>query len=233
MPDPLTELPYDLWVWCVGLAVHDQPAGPLEFIMVSVGWQKELLHSPALWNKIYIQNDEDEMARICTFLHLSGSSPLDLYITTMLPATDSLHLIEPYLSRVRTISIMPKTPHPPTTSHAEQWKRAASNIMTAFTDRLVPWNASNYSCSGRRIGSYTEVYHVAVMQFLISYSETKLASTKSQIQDDYPNLSEEHKLFWIWENYITRCVWLLYLPRIVIKKHKSIVRDAAKKTVST
>jgi hypothetical protein len=230
-------LPYEMWTWCIRLASQDEPAGPLPFIMVSKNWQTELLRSPALWNQIRIQNDEDELARIWTFLHLSGCSPLDVHITTVLPTTDSIQLIKPHLSRVRTISISPDTPHPLTTLHEEQWKRTVSNVMATFSDQLTPWNATNYSCSGRRIGPHPGLYHVSAMKFSISYSETKLASTDKQSKDDSINPSEEQKLFCVWENYITRCafVCLLYSPcgSIAAENHESIVSDAAKQNVGS
>jgi hypothetical protein len=210
MPDPLTELPYEIWARCIKLAVHSQPTGPLAFFAVSQKWQRELLDSPALWNQIWIQNDEDEMARIWTFLHLSEHSPLDVYITTVLPTTDSIQLIKPHLSRIRTIWIFPNTLHRPTISHAEQWKRAASNVMATFSDRLTPWNATNYSCSGWTIGIHPGVCHVATLQFSLSYPEIELASTDGQNQNHFINLSEEHKQFCVWENYIARCELFVY-----------------------
>jgi hypothetical protein len=233
MPDPLNELPYEMWTWCIGFASHDQPAGPLAFMMVSQNWQRELLRAPALWSHIWIQNDEDEMARIWTFLHLSGHLSLDLHITTVLPNTDILQLIKPHLSRVRAISIRPNMRHALTSLHGEQWKQAASNVMAAFSNRVTPSNAGVYSCSGRRIGIYPGVYHVALMQFLISHPEAKPASTEGQSQDD--SLPGEQSLFFMWENYIDRCasVCLLYRPcrHVVIDHHKSIVSDATKRTV--
>ena len=108
MTDPLTKLPYEIWARCIELAVRNQPVGlggPLAFITVSQNWQRELLCSPDLWRHIWIQNDEDEKARISIFLHLSGHRPLDVLITTVLPTTDSLQLIKPHLSRVKTILI--------------------------------------------------------------------------------------------------------------------------------
>ena len=208
------ELPYDIWAWCIKLATHDQPAGPLAFIMVSESWKRELLHSPALWSQIYIQNDEDEMARIWTFLQLSKSSLLDVYISTVLPTTDMIQLIEPHLSRVRSISFMAKIPHPLTTLHGEQWRQAVSNVMATFSDQLTPWNVVDYSCSGRLIGPDTGVYHAAAMQLLISYQETTLEGSHRQTRDDSTNLSKERNTFSVWENYITRyaSIYLLCSP---------------------
>jgi hypothetical protein len=221
MSDPLTELPYEIWARCIELAIHSQPAGPLAFLAVSQNWQRELLQTPALWTQICIQNDEDETARIWAFLHLSESSPLDVFVTTVLPTTDSLQLIKPHLSRVKTISIRSNTPHPPTALYAEQWRQAASNVMATFSDQLAPWNATDYSCSGRRIGVKPGVYHVATMQFSISYHETKLASGEEQSRENSVGLSEEQDIFGIWQTYLSRCALFIRSPRrsIVIEHH--------------
>jgi hypothetical protein len=198
------------------LASHNEPAGPLAFMMVSQNWQRELPRSPFLWSQIWIQNDEDEVARIWTFLHLSGHIPLDVHITTVLPNTDHLQLIKPHLSRVRTISIRTKPPHPLTNSYADQWKRVASNTMATFSDRVTPWNATDYSCSGWGIYADPTVYHVTVMQFFISSVEDKQASTNRRSRKDFIKSSEEEKRFCIWENYVTRYACLFaakFLPR--------------------
>jgi hypothetical protein len=216
MPDPLIEFPYEIWARCIELAVHDQPAGPLPFITVSPNWQRELLHSPVLWSQIWIQNDPDETARIWTFLCLSGCSPLDIYITTVLPTTENVQLIKSHLSRVKTISIRAKIPHPLTTLHGTQWKQAASSVMATFSDRLTPWDATDYSCSGRLIGTDTGVYHVAVIEFLISCPEATVEIAGRQGQDDSVSLSDQQKRSSVWENYISRyaCLFTIQsLPR--------------------
>jgi hypothetical protein len=208
MPDPLTRLPYEIWSRCMELAVRNQPTGPLAFIMVSQNWQRELICFPDLWSHIWIQNDEDEKARIWIFLHLSGHRPLELLITTVLPTTDSLQLIKPHLSRVKTILIRPELPHPLTSLHEEQWRRAASMVMATFSDTLTPWNATDYSCSGWRIGADPGVYHIAAMQFLVSSPDTMLDSTDGQIRDSSNNLSDESGRFDVWKNYISRCAFV-------------------------
>jgi hypothetical protein len=206
MPDPLTKLPYEIWARCIELAVRNQPTGPLAFIMVSQNWQRELLCSPDLWSYIWIQNDEDETARIWIFLHLSGHRPLHVLVKTVLPTTDSLQLIKPHLSRVKTILITPEMPHPLTSLHGEQWKQAASIVMTAFSDKLNPWNATDYVCSGWRIGTDPGVYHIAAMQFSLSHAEAMPAGTNAQIWDNSTSLPNEWERFCVWKNYIARCV---------------------------
>jgi hypothetical protein len=206
MPDPLTSLPYEIWTRCLRLAIHNQPAGPVVFIGVSWNWRRELLDSPALWTQIWIQNDENETARIQAFLRLSGRSPLDVYVKTVPPAMDRLQLLKPHYSRVRTVSIMPNMPQPLTTEHGEQWTRAASNIMATFSNQPTPWNASKYSCSGRRIGPDPGVYYVAVIEFFLSYPAIQPTSTDAQSRGYLTSEPEQRRQFSSWENYITRCV---------------------------
>jgi len=82
--------------------------------------------------------------------------------------------------------------------------------MATFSDRVTPWNASDYSCSGRGIYADVPVYHVAVMQFSISSLETKQASNDRQRQEDSIKPSKGAKLFRIWENYVTRYALFVY-----------------------
>jgi hypothetical protein len=189
-----------------------------------------------LWSHIWIQNDEDEMARIWIFLHLSGHRPLELLITTVLPTTNGLQLIKPHLSRVKTILIRPLLPHPLNSLHEEQWRQAASIVMATFSDALTPWNATDYSCSGWRIGTDPGVYHIAAMQFLLSCPDTTLDSTDGQLRDSSTGLSEWER-FCVWKNYISRCAFICLLSspcrRMGTERHESIISEATKRTVCT
>src|SRR4051794_35443052 len=107
MPDPIEALPYEAWTLCILFAIDGQPSGPLQFTMVSTQWERLLCDAPPLWSHIYVQNGEDEMARISAFLHLSHDLPLHVDIMTVRPSIDCLQLVANHISRVATISIRP------------------------------------------------------------------------------------------------------------------------------
>jgi hypothetical protein len=168
MPDPLQALPTELWGLCMEFAIAGRVAGPLEFIMVSREWGSTLLDSPFLWTQIYIQNGEDEIARISTFLHLSKQCKLHVAVMTVLPAVDSLRLITEHISRVRTISIRPGASDTFTALHAERWKQAAAYVLEILSNGMELPNAESPLCYGISISDNSQLYyHVILMQFTV------------------------------------------------------------------
>jgi hypothetical protein len=169
MPDPLQALPNELWSLCIEFAIAGKSAGPLDFIMVSRHWGRLLLNSPSLWTQIYIQNGEDEIARIFTFLHLSKQSPLHIDIMTVLPTVDSLRLVAEHISRVRTISIRPGKSDTFTALHARHWKLAASFVLETLSNGMQLSDIESPLCFGVTIcGDDQWYYHVIFLQFTVA-----------------------------------------------------------------
>jgi hypothetical protein len=111
--DPLVRLPYETWLQCLSLAIHesaDEPFrhksadGPLPYLAVSPHWNETILSSPALWTRIIINNSEDEEARLHTFLHLSASQLLDVECPGNVPV-QSLQLLAQHRTRIRSLYI--------------------------------------------------------------------------------------------------------------------------------
>jgi hypothetical protein len=175
MPDPLEVLPNELWSLCIQFAIAGRPAGPLDFIMVSRHWQRVLLSSPSLWTQIYVQNGEDEIARVSTFLHLSKQSALHVDVMTVLPTADSLRLVAGHISRVRTISIRPGESNSFTALHSKQWKLAASYILKRLSNGMQLFDVESPACFGVTIwGDGRWYYYVIFLQFTV---EARVAST--------------------------------------------------------
>lgn len=76
--DPIQRLPYDIWTKCVKFVIGNSSAGPLAQLAVSNHWNLALIGAPSLWTTIVIEDGEDELARIHTFLHFSHNSLLDI-----------------------------------------------------------------------------------------------------------------------------------------------------------
>jgi hypothetical protein len=195
MPDPLQVLPLELWSWCIQLAIDGQRNGPLEFIMVSRRWQSTLLDSPVLWNQIYLHNEEDEMALVSTFLHLSKGSPLHVEILTVLPTTSSLELIAKHSSRVRTISIRPGASNTMTALYMEQWTRAASFTMATLLNGRLPSNIKHTSCFGNTFCDNGQWYYSVILMHCTM--ETRVDRTV---------YTDMHRLYCLWEEHIARYV---------------------------
>ena len=205
MPDPLHVLPYELWSLCIGFAIDGQQAGPLELIMVSKRWENLLLDSPSLWSQIYLQNGEDEMARISTFLHLSKSSPLHVDIMTVLPTMDSLQLIAENISRVGTISIRPgPAPDTKIALHTKQWEQAASYIMATVFNGSLP---SHASCLGVSLRESNQLnYHIILMEFTMA--PMVAISTHKQDRVISANSPNIWTCFRMWKEHVARCAYI-------------------------
>jgi hypothetical protein len=216
MPDPLQVLPLELWSWCIQLAIDGQRTGPLEFIMVSRRWERVVLDTPLLWNQIHLCNEEDEMALVSTFLHLSKRSSLHVDIQTVLPSTGSLELIAAHNSRVRTISIRPGASNTMTALYMEQWTRAASFTLASLLNRLPPSHIKRTSCFGNTFRDNGQWYYsVILMQFT---TETRVHE-RNRI--DYTELPGMQRSFCLWEGHIARCVtWCLVHGKAVLNAAK-------------
>jgi hypothetical protein len=201
MPDPLQVLPLELWSWCIQLAIDGQRAGPLEFIMVSRRWERVVLDTPLLWGQIHLCNDEDEMALVSTFLHLSKRSPLHVDIQTVLPTTGSLELIAEHSSRVRTTSIRPGASNTMTALYTKQWTRAASFTLASLLDGLLPSDMKYTCCFGNTFRDNGQWYYsVILMRFT---TETRARERNRIVHTDLPGIQ---RFSCLWEEHITRYV---------------------------
>ena len=203
MPDPLAILPCELWSMCIAFAIGAQQAGPLELLMVSTRWAALLADTPSLWTQIYIQNGEDEMARIATFLHFSKRRSLHVDVMTVLPTTASLQLIAENISRVATISIRPGALDNDAAFPMEQWKRAASNILSTLFNSRLPADVEDDPCFG--IGFREDdkwCYRVILMRFITAVFVTSGEERGGIVSANLPNIwAHSHR----WEKYIARC----------------------------
>ena len=196
----LDALPYELWTSCIAFAVDGKEAGPLPLLLVSKRWERLLFETPALWTQIHIQNGEDELARICTFLHFSKECPLHLEIMTPLPNMDYLQPVAMHISRVATISIRPGLSDRDTPLHMEQWKRVASPILAKLSNGILPPDVKDTSCSGVSLRHDNQLYYcVLLMQF-------EMAQTIASIDKPDSNTIIE-PLEAAWEVHVERCVF--------------------------
>lgn len=60
------------------LAIEETASGPLPYLAVASRWSETILDSPPLWSTIVIEDGEDEVARVHTFLHLSANHLIDV-----------------------------------------------------------------------------------------------------------------------------------------------------------
>jgi hypothetical protein len=104
--DPLVLLPYETWLKCLSLAIHDFATGPLAYLAVSPDWSETILNSPTLWTQIIIDDGEDEEARLHIFLHLSASQLLDVSCMMDGP-TQSMQLLAQNRMRIRSLVVEP------------------------------------------------------------------------------------------------------------------------------
>jgi hypothetical protein len=201
MTDPLDALPYEVWVWCITFAIDGRKDGPLELLAVSSRWAGVLLDTPSLWNQIYIENGEDEIARICTFLYLSRGCSLHVDIMTGLPSLDSLQLIVDHVSRVSTISIRPSAADTVTAFDMQQWEDAAIHILGRLSNG--PFAVKDSCCFGISLRENQELYYcVFLMQFtmgnIVKSTDTQDSTTSARLPaTTYPER---------WDECITRCV---------------------------
>jgi hypothetical protein len=201
---------------CIAFAIDGQPFGPLEYLMVSKRWEKRLLETPSLWSQVYIQNGEDELARISAFLHLSRGHSLHVDIMIAIPNMDSSHLvaipnmdslqlIASEISRVATISIRPGATKDITSLYMEQWRRSTSYLLATIYSELPPpqvlSNMSHTQCPVLSLRENNRPFHwVTFMEFTMR---------NSRKFDPVPHTSVKSagdwKFFRMWEEHIKRC----------------------------
>jgi hypothetical protein len=200
MTDPLDALPYEIWIWCIAFSIDEQRDGPLELLAVSRRWDRALLDCPSLWNQIYVENGEDEIARISTFLYLSRGCSLHVDIMTALPDTmDSLQLIANQISRVSTISIRPSVSDTVTSSQMERWKHTASHILEVLGND--PLDVKSASCFGISLRENDEMYYcIALMQFTMVNTVNNASTQTSIASAGLPATTYLRK----WEEQVTR-----------------------------
>jgi hypothetical protein len=202
MTDPLDALPYEIWIWCMTFAVDGRKDGPLELLAVSRRWAGVLLDTPSLWNQIYIENGEDEMARIATFLRLSRGCSLHVDIMTALPNLDSVQLIVDHISRVSTISIRPSAADTVTALDMQLWEEAASRILGRLSNGPVAVKDS--SCFGISLRENQELYYCVVLMRFTMENTVKGTNMQDSITcDGLPAITYPET----WEERITRCAF--------------------------
>jgi hypothetical protein len=163
-------------------AIAGRVAGPLEFLTVSRQWEGFLLNSPSLWTRIYIQNGEDEIARISTFLLLSKQSPLHVDVMTELPTVEGLRLVAEHISRVRTISIRPGASNAVEGLQADQWKRAAAYVLESLSNGKLLSDVESHTCYGITIWDGSRwYYHVILMQVTVANTEERNCTWEDHI----------------------------------------------------
>ena len=198
MPDPLEVLPNEIWTMCMEMAIDGQTNGPLGYLLVSTAWQRLLADTPSLWTQIYIQNTEDEMARISTFLHLSNMSSLYVDIMTVLPTTDTMQLISANISRVREISIRPGPSVTSSELQAEQLKRAASSLLAKLSYKLLPGDLAYTSCYGISLQENDDLYyrvvliHLTIINKAHNFGPTVHAPVDLYDTETYSRVWDEH-----------------------------------------
>jgi hypothetical protein len=201
MPDPLEALPNEIWTMCMEIVIDGQVNGPLEYMSVSTAWQRLFLGTPSLWTQIYIQNTEDELARISVFLHLSKESLLSVDVMTVHLPTDSMRLILENISRVFDISIRPGPSDTPSELHAEQWKQAAAKHLARLSYSLLPSDLARTSCYGVNLRENGHLYYRVVLVHLV------LLNTARNYRQTSPALTDAFDIetcFSVWDEHIAR-----------------------------
>jgi hypothetical protein len=161
--------------------------------MVSRDWGSALIDSPSLWTQIYIQNGEDEIARITTFLYLSKQCQLHVDVMTALPTVDALRLVMEHISRVRTIVVRPGASDAVTALRTEQWKPEASYILKCLSNGTHMPDIESPTCYGVTLRDDGRWYYpVILLQFAVA---ARVASTE--------------ELNRTWEEHIARYVQFL------------------------
>jgi hypothetical protein len=203
MPDKTEAFPREVFIMCIAFAIDGQPAGPLEYTVVSKRWESLLLRTPSLWSQVYIQNGEDELARISAFLCFSQNHSLHVDIMTVLPNMDSVQLIARDISRVATILIRPGASEAITYLYMTQWKRSASYILAtlySLPPPLVLSDGDHTQCTGISMNEKDQhFYWVFLMQ---------LTTRTSRNHDPFHRVSvkpsDDMKYYHMWDEHITR-----------------------------
>ena len=199
MPDPLEVLPNEIWSMCMEKAIDGQVNGLLEYLSVSTTWQRLLLDTSSLWTQIYIQNTDDELARISVFLLLSKTSSLHVDIMTVHLPMDSMRLISENISRVIDISIRPGPSATSSELHAGQWKPAASSYLAMLSCSLLPSDLARTSCYGISLRENGHLHYRIVLVHLA------MINTAREYRPDPAGLFDTESYFRIWDEHLARC----------------------------
>lgn len=201
MPDPLQKLPNELCSLCIELVIDGEKAGALEVFMVSKRWQRFLIGTPSLWTSIYIQDGEDESARISTFLHLSKTHQLHLDIMAVDLPPETLQLVAENMFRVKSISIRPRVMDN-TTFLTESWPLAASATLARLSNGLLPSDTKDVFCSGISLDNNGQLhYHPIAIQLALSRRENGRGNKSLTIP-----VHDMEKFHWIWVEFFERYV---------------------------
>jgi hypothetical protein len=199
MSDPLEALPYELWVFCIAFVIDGNQAGPLELFGVSTSWDKALLDTPSLWSQIYILNEEDEMARVSTFLYLSKGCSLHVHITTVPLTLGSLQLAAENIARVKAISIWPRTSDINSAAHVEQWKQAASHILARLSNGLIRSDVKDASRFGISLRENGQLYYaIILLKFIMANPVADHDKQNVSISTEISTKPQPH----VWEEII-------------------------------
>jgi hypothetical protein len=122
-------LPFEIWQRCIAQACHGDRymATLLKLTMVSRMWCRYLTGAPTLWANISVNDtDEDSLATIAVFLHLSCKTQLSLVIWTPLSESwDTIYpIILPHTGRIRAIALRIKS----------EFHSAACGLETAISE---------------------------------------------------------------------------------------------------
>lgn len=110
--DILVTFPPEIWHLIISLACQgeDNMTALLSMTRVCTGWETKLIGSPLLWSSIRFDDaDEDSLAMIAIFIHLSGRSRLSLRISVPL-SSQWEHLrsmLVPQAHRIKEIILQP------------------------------------------------------------------------------------------------------------------------------
>jgi hypothetical protein len=147
----------------------------------------------------YVDNGEDEIARISTFLYLSRKCSLHVDIMTALPMLDGLELIGDHVSRISTISIRPSVADTVTALHMQRWEQAAARILGRLSNS--PSDVKDASCFGISLRENQDLYYCIV---LMQFTTGNTANSSNMIDSsEIPVLGYPQT----WEECITRCAY--------------------------
>ena len=110
LTDPINVLPPEIWQTILAAASNGSMEAVLLLTTVSVAWFRAVTASPLLWGTMQFDgSDEDSLATIALFLHLSAKRPLLLQVAVPLsPQFDHLcEMLGPHQDRIRELVLQP------------------------------------------------------------------------------------------------------------------------------
>jgi hypothetical protein len=203
MPDPLDVLPHEVWVLCILFAIDGQEEGPRKLLALCRRWNRHLLDTPSLWRQIFVQNGENENARISAFLRFSKGCSLHVEISTMPLNLEGLKCITDHSFRVATISIRPGASAIVTASHVEMWNRAVSYVLAMLGNGRLASDVTCTSCIGISLRENNQLYYrTFLMQFTFTDTRNRTDMQNHITSTGFPDMAYHQ----MWEKYILRCV---------------------------